>query len=144
MDLERLEGGKVSLQDLTERGAALLAFFKITCPVCQFTLPFLNRVHSAGTLPVYGISQNNAEDTSEFMQDFGIEFPVLLDSEAAGFPVSNDFAITNVPTLCVMEKGGKTGRRMDGWNRKEMEWLGGRAAAEVIRQGENVPEWKAG
>lgn len=143
-ELPRLDGGTASLAELTAQGPVLLVFFKITCPVCQFTLPYLNRVHRAGTLPVYGISQNQPEDTREFLQEFGIEFPILLDGEVAGYPVSNDFGISSVPSLFLVEPGGRIARTIEGWNRKEMEWLAGRAATAIIRQGDNVPEWKAG
>ena len=142
--LERLEGGHATLAELTASGAVLLAFFKITCPVCQFTLPFLNRVHGAGTLPVYGIAQNEPADTREFIQEFGIEFPVLLDREDAGYPASNDYGISSVPSLFLVEPGGKVERVIEGWSRKEMQWLGARSQAAVLRQDESVPEWKAG
>ena len=74
------------LQDLIANGPVLLAFFKITCPVCQLTFPFLERLHTAGTLPIYGISQNDAEDTREFNQHFGVTFPTLLDPRGERLP----------------------------------------------------------
>ena len=116
----------------------LLVFFKITCPVCQFTLPFLNRLHAAGELAVYGISQDDDADTREFNQEFGIQFPVLLDSEDAGYPASNAYGISNVPSLFLITGEGKIERVIEGWSKKEMQTLG------VIRPGDNVPEWKAG
>ena len=66
--LARLEGGEASLAELAAGGRVLLVFFKITCPVCQLTMPFLERLHAGGTLAIYGISQNDAEDTREFNQ----------------------------------------------------------------------------
>jgi len=127
-----------------QEGAILLVFFKVTCPVCQFTLPFLNRIHSAGTLPVYGISQDDDADTREFNQEFGIQFPVLLDREEAGYPVSNEYGISSVPSLFLVEPDGRIARVIEGWSKREMEWLGARANATVIRQNDTVPEWKAG
>jgi len=132
------------IKGLQADGPVLVVFFKITCPVCQLTLPYLNRVHRAGTLPVYGISQNDDAGTREFNQEFGIEFLVLLDSEDDDFPASNAYGISSVPSMFLIEPDGKIGRVIEGWNRKEMEWLGARTAATVIRQGDNVPEWKAG
>ena len=64
--LARLDGGETSLHDLIANGPVLLAFFKISCPVCQMTFPFLERIHIAGTLPIYGVSQNDEEDTRDF------------------------------------------------------------------------------
>jgi len=48
--LELLGGGVTTLAELLAGGPVLLAFFKIGCPVCQMTFPFLERIHAAGTL----------------------------------------------------------------------------------------------
>ncbi len=142
--LKLLGGGETALREIAARGPALLAFFKISCPVCQLTFPFLERLHSVGTLPIYGVSQNGARDTRDFNEDFGITFPTLLDGEAGGFPASNAFGISSVPTLFLVQAGGVISRVIEGWNKKEMEFLAARAGASLFRQGDNVPEWKAG
>ncbi|HWC97598.1 MAG TPA: TlpA disulfide reductase family protein [Candidatus Sulfopaludibacter sp.] len=118
--------------------AALVVFFKITCPVCQLTLPYLNRLHQAGTLAVYGVSQNEPDDTREFIDEFQIEFPVVYDSEEAGYPASNEYRISSVPTMFLIGADGRITSAMEGWNKKDMERLG------VVRADDNVPEWKAG
>jgi peroxiredoxin len=141
--LPRLAGGDVTLKELVSNGPVLLAFFKISCPVCQFTFPFLERLH-AGTLPIFGISQNSAEDTREFNREFGVTFPTLLDSEDSGFPVSNDYGISTVPTMFLLEPGGAVSYVIEGWNKKEITWLSGKAGVNPFLQGDNVPEWKAG
>jgi peroxiredoxin len=142
--LERLNGGQVALQEIIAKGPVLLAFFKVTCPTCQFAFPFVERIHSAGALPIYGISQNGPEDTREFNQEYGVTFPTLLDTEESGYAVSNAFGISSVPTLFLIEPTGIITRVIEGWNKKEMAWLGGQAGTNPFRQGDNVPEWKAG
>jgi len=142
--LQRLDGGEVSLSKIVSGGPALLAFFKISCPVCQLTFPFLERIHAAGTLPVYGISQNDARHTREFTREWGVTFATLLDAEAGGFSVSNDFGISSVPTMFLIEHDGAIARVIEGWSRKEIEWLGGKAGVRVFRREDHVPEWKAG
>src|SRR5579871_2493775 len=79
--LPRLGGGDATLADVIANGPALLAFFKISCPICQLTFPFLDRIHHPGKLPVYGVSQNDEEDTRDFNSEFGVTFPTLLDNE---------------------------------------------------------------
>src|SRR5215469_12581825 len=103
--LPLLQGGEASFENIAANGHALLAFFKVSCPVCQMTFPFLDRIHSPGKLSVYGISQNDARDTREFQRRFGIGMPALLDSGKAGYVVSNEFGISYVPTLFLVEKG---------------------------------------
>jgi peroxiredoxin len=142
--LKLLSGGEASLREIAARGPVLLAFFKVSCPVCQLTFPFLERLNNAGILPVYGISQNGARDTRDFNEDFGVTFPTLLDDEDEGFPASNAFGISSVPTLFLVERDGTISQVVEGWRKKEMEGLGAKAGAAVFRQGDNVPEWKAG
>jgi len=137
-------GGEATLHDLIAGSPILLAFFKITCPICQLTFPFLERLHRPGTLPIYGISQNDAEDTREFNREFGVTFPTLLDPEDGDFAVSNAFGISSVPTTFLVERDGRISRVMEGWNKKEIEWLGAKAGVRPFRPGDHVPEWKAG
>jgi len=142
--LPRLDGRETSLEDITAAGPALLAFFKVSCPVCQLALPYLERIHSPGRLSVYGMSQNDPEDTREFNRRFGVTFPVLLDKEETGFQVSNTFGISSVPTLFLVERDGTVSRVIEGWNKIEVQRLGAQAGVNPFREGESVPDWKAG
>jgi peroxiredoxin len=142
--LKLLKGGETSLREIAAKGPALLAFFKISCPVCQMTFPFLERIHAAGTLPVIGISQNDERDTRDFNEDFGITFPTLLDDEDGGFPASNAFGISSVPAMFLVEPNGEISHVIEGWRKQEMEFLARKAGTALFRQGDNVPEWKAG
>ena len=142
--LPLLEGGETSLTEILTLGPALLAFFKISCPVCQLAFPFFERLNQPGRLPVYGISQNNARDTREFAKRYGVTFPILLDLESSGFPVSNAYGLTNVPTAFLVERDGAIAQTIHGWNKQQMSALGATNGVALIRPGENVPEWKAG
>jgi peroxiredoxin len=144
--LARLDGGEVSLAELIAHGPAVLAFFKITCPICQMTFPFLERIHAAAgsALPIYGVSQNDARDTRDFARQFGVTFPMLLDSEDDGFAASNAYGISSVPTIYIVEAGGVISSVSEGWSRRDITALGERAGANPLRPSDNVPEWKAG
>jgi peroxiredoxin len=142
--LPQLNGGEVTLDHLIAGGPILLAFFKVTCPICQMTFPFLERINRPGALAVYGISQNDAQDTREFNQEFGVTFPTLLDSEDSGFETSNAYGISSVPTMFLVEPDGNVSRVIEGWRKSEIEWLGARTGVHPIKAGEYVPEWKAG
>jgi len=138
------EGGKATLAGLRAESRVLLVFFKISCPVCQLAMPFLERLQASGGLRIYGISQNDAESTREFGEYFKVTFPILLDSEEEGFPASNDYGISSVPTMFLVEPDGVISRVVEGWNRIDMEGLGAEAGIGLFREGENVPAWKAG
>jgi peroxiredoxin len=142
--LPRLDGGEISLDEIKANGPALLAFYKTSCPVCQLALPFIERLHQAGKLPIYGISQNDAADTREFAKRYGLTFPMLLDLESKRFPVSNAYGLTNVPTMFLVERDGTIGQTIHGWNKQQVAALGASNGVAVIRPDDNVPEWKAG
>jgi peroxiredoxin len=143
--LAGLENGTVTLKELTAQGRVLLAFYKTTCPVCQLTFPFLERLYrSQKSLRIYAVSQDNAEDTREFNRDFGVSFPTLLDTAESGYPVSNAYGISHVPSLVVVERDGKAGWSLEGFNKRELEALAIEAGAQIFRPGDDVPEWKAG
>lgn len=142
--LPRLEGGETALREITAKGPALLAFFKVNCPVCQLTFPFLERIHTGEKLPVYGISQNCAEDTRDFNRHLRITLPMLLDTDASGFAVSNAFGISSVPTLFLIEPDGTVSQVSEGWHKGDIANLGALAGVNPFRPTDSVPEAKAG
>lgn len=142
--LPRLDGGEASLQEILANGPVLLAFFKVSCPVCQFAFPFLERIHSPASLAVYGISQNGADETRKFNRNFGITFPVLLDEEDNGFAISNAYGISTVPTLFLVERDGSIATVTEGWSKAEIARLAATSGVNPFLENDYVPEWKAG
>jgi peroxiredoxin len=134
-----------SLQDLTgtqrtlsQIVPVLLVFFKVSCPTCQFTFPFLERLYRRG-IPIYAISQDDAESTREFHQEFGITIPTLLDEEEKGYPASNAYGLSHVPSLFLIEPDGKISQASMGFDKRALEQLG-----QPFEPGEYVPEFKSG
>src|SRR5690348_153828 len=93
IELPDLEGTGVSLSEELRRGPVVLAFFKISCPVCQYTFPMLERLHRAYPgAAIYGVSQNSAKDTQRFCREFGVTFPVLVD-DPKDYVASNAYGL---------------------------------------------------
>lgn len=147
------DGKSFSLQDELANGPLILAFFKVSCPTCQYTFPFLERLHKAyqgKTVKVIGISQNDAKDTTAFAKEFGVTFPILLD-DTKKYPVSNAYGLTNVPTIFWIDQDGEIEVSSVGWvkadfeqiNRKMAE-LGKAAPAAVFKAGDDVRDFRAG
>ena len=150
--LEALDGKESSLDSLLARGPAVLAFFKISCPVCQFTLPFLQRISErfAGKgVSIVGISQDDARSTKEFNKEYGVSFTTLLDS--SGYPVSNAYGLTNVPTIFLVAPDGTVKVSCMGFDKAALERITAELAqhqkmtsAPLFRADEVVPAYKPG
>ncbi|MGD0199720.1 MAG: TlpA disulfide reductase family protein [Bryobacteraceae bacterium] len=147
--LQNLDGASQSLSGLLARGPVLLAFFKVECPVCQYTFPFLERIHQGaggqqGGVQILGVSQDKAGATREFGREFGVSFPILLDDAAGGYHVSNAFGIDTVPSLFLLEPDGSVSLSGAGFSKADLEALGRRAGAAPFRPEEPVPEMRPG
>jgi len=141
--LEDMTGAKHSLTEILSRGAALLVFYKISCPVCQLTLPFLERI-SKGSLQVIAISQDDERATAKFQQKYSVAMPTLLDRDSDDYEVSNAYGISHVPSLFMVEPDAKISAAIEGFVKRELESLGARAGVQVFGPNDHVPEWKAG
>jgi peroxiredoxin len=150
--LSDAQGKHHSLKDLLKKGPVIAAFFKMSCPTCQFTFPFLQRIHDAygsARATLVAISQEDAADTAEFCQEYGLTFTALLDED--GYPASNSYGITNVPSIFLISTDGKVQERAVGFARAEIEKMGTefaranhRPVTPVFRPTEIVPNTKPG
>ncbi len=147
------DGGNFSLQSALQQGPVLAAFFKVSCPVCQYTFPFLERLHKAHgdkKITIVGISQNNQSETAAFLKEYGVTFPTLLD-DPNGYAVSNAYGLTNVPTLFLIGQDGKIEISSVGWVKQEIDDINRKLAAAqqtalppIFQPGEDVADFRAG
>lgn len=124
----------------------VLAFFKVSCPVCQMAFPYLQRLHdqAQGAFRLVGISQDSVAHTREFCAHFGVRFPALVDHAAQRYPVSSQYGLASVPTLFVVEPDGVLSQVIEGWSRRDLEALAARAQQVLFTPADIVPDWKAG
>ncbi|HEV3253131.1 MAG TPA: TlpA disulfide reductase family protein [Candidatus Acidoferrales bacterium] len=150
--LSGMNGKQYSLGEALKKGPVLAAFFKIHCPVCQFTFPFLERLYETyggDKIAIWGISQDDAADTKEFCDEYGVKFTTLIDGD--GYPVSNQYALTNVPTVLLIGSDGKVTASCVGFSKPDLEKMAaelarasGKPAQPLFRPGEVVPDYKPG
>jgi peroxiredoxin len=151
--LPAIDGQQFSLKEALSRGPVLAAFFKVSCPVCQYAFPFLERIFKSAqgkNVTVVGISQDRQRDTQVFMKEFGITFPVLLD-DPVSYPVSNAYGLTNVPSIFWISADGKIEIASVGWSRQDIEEiyrrtrdLAGDANVPLFHSGEDIRDFRAG
>ena len=152
-ELKTLDGKRFSLGEELARGPVVLAFFKVSCPTCQYALKFFERLHKTygdKSVTLVGVSQNDAKDTAAFNKEFGTTFPVLLD-DTRSYPVSNAFGLTNVPTVFWIAQDGEIEVSSVGWLKTDFEEINRRMAeagkaapALVFKPGEDVRDFRAG
>ena len=140
--LPTLAGTEASLGEMTPSGPVLLAFFKTSCPTCQYTFPFLERLSAAKELRINGVSQDDANTTREFCHEFGLSFPMALD-DPRNYQVSNAYKITHVPSLFLVE-GNAITEAFNGFSRADLERIGKRFGVSVFRPGEKTPDFRPG
>jgi peroxiredoxin len=120
--LSDLNGVPRDLHSFARAGAALLVFYKASCPVCQLTLPYLDGVAQRSALPIVFISQDDPKVAARFNQEFGISgATTLLDSK--GYPASNAFGIVSVPSIFLIDESGTILRAWAGFSREDMNAL---------------------
>jgi peroxiredoxin len=151
--LPTVQGGQVSLLEALAKGPVVLVFFKVSCPVCQYALPFLERVYQANraaNVTVLGISQNDIRDTKAFLREYGVTFPVALD-DPANYKVSNAYGLTNVPTIFYIAPSGEIEVSCVGWSKSDVEAVNRKLAehreqpsAPLWRKGEDIQDFRAG
>lgn len=152
-ELPGMDGSKFRLQDALAHAPVLAIFFKVSCPVCQYALPYFERIFKAygsKNLTIVGVSQNDKQETAEFMRKFGVTFPVLLDDTKA-FPVSNAYGLKTVPTSFWIAEDGEVEISNVSWVRKEFEEIAAKAASvsgsaptPIFQLSEQIADFRAG
>jgi len=152
--LPGLDGKSYSLEALREKGPVVAAFFKISCPVCQFTFPFLQRLYQRygdDGVTFLGISQDDAKATAGFAREYGATFPMVLDEKEKGYRASNAYGLTNVPTVFLIDTDGKVRVSSMGFVKADLEKIATELAerrniapAALFRPNESVPANKPG
>jgi peroxiredoxin len=150
--LKDLNGKSYLLPSLLENGPVVAAFFKVSCPVCQFTFPFLERVfrrYGGDGVTFLGISQDDAKATKQFAGEYGVTFPIALDEK--GYPSSNAYGLTSVPTIFLIDTDSIVKVACMGFDKKGLEDIAAFLAERrrmspvaLFRPDEKVPAHKPG
>jgi peroxiredoxin len=132
--LKSLDAEEFSLAHALKKGPVVLAFFKVSCPVCKFTFPFLERLYQrykSDGVTFLGISQDNASASRDFAEEFGVTFPVLLDDSA--YTVSNAYGLSMVPTVFLIEPDGTSKTSSMGFVKADLESI-----ADALADRQNI------
>jgi peroxiredoxin len=151
-ELTSMDGEAYSLKEALGHGPVLAAFFKVGCPTCQYTFPFLERLYQQFRdkgVQLWGIVQDNARDAQRFAQNFGVTFPILIDDEP--YETSQQYGLEYVPTLVLISPDGQVELSSDGFSKRDLVEMQKSLARHLsvsppalFPPGEKIPEFKPG
>ncbi|MEE8618987.1 MAG: redoxin domain-containing protein [Dehalococcoidales bacterium] len=104
--LTDIDGQTVSLSDFQGK-PVLLNFWATWCGPCRFEMPYIQEVYNERSEPGLVILAINIGESfakvKEFMQDYNLSFPVLLDLEGK---VAEKYNILPIPTTYFIDSDG--------------------------------------
>jgi len=150
--LNTTDGKSYSLQEGLKHGPVLAAFFKVNCPTCQYTFPFLERLYQqlgSSGVQIWGISQDGIKDSQRFARDYAVTFPILVDDYP--YRVSREYGLEYVPSIFLIAPDGVVTKGSEGFSKRDLleiqKSLAQALAAPVgalFSPREKVPEYKPG
>jgi len=151
-ELAAVDGQKYSLKENLARGPVLIAFFKVSCPTCQYTFPFLERIYQQlrpQGAQVWGVVQDEARDARQFAKQFGVTFPILVDNYP--YALSRGYGLKYVPTIFLIEPDGDIAISSEGFSKadlleihKSLSKSSSASPEPLFKPAEKIPEYKPG
>jgi peroxiredoxin len=151
-ELNSTDGKQYSSKDDLAKGPVVLAFFKVECPICQFTLPFLERLYQQLKTPgvqIRGISQDDQRATIRFAKEYGITFPLLIDDYP--YETSRSHQLDHVPSIFLIGPDDKISIASEGFSKADLLAIQKALAQQhavvlpnLFRPDEQIPEYRPG
>ncbi len=120
---KNLEGESVQLTDY-EGMKVVLNFWATWCPPCKAEMPHMQKYyeeyakkHNAEIVAVNLTSQDKGmQQINQFVNDYGLDFPVLLDEDGS---ISSQYKILTIPTTFILDEKGTIVEEIKGPLSKE-------------------------
>ncbi len=125
-------------QALARFPLVLITIFKVHCPVCQLTLPYIQRLHngliaaraqSVEESPILVVCQDSQDETMEFIEQYGLTMPVLVDDN---LDVTLAYELTNVPSLFLVNADYTIESTIVGFDKSALTSAAGRLAGDAF------------
>lgn len=105
-ELDALEGGKTKLSDHAGK-VVFLNFWATWCPPCRAEMPSMqvlsDRLKDKGLVILAVDLREGPELVKPFMEEFGLDFPVLLDRTGS---VGARYGVRSIPTTYIIDRDG--------------------------------------
>lgn len=121
-ELVTMDGKTVSLSDY--RGQRVFINFWATwCPPCRAEMPDMQQLYEEQDVPVEILavnltaSERSEEDVADFVEDFGLSFPILMDINSE---TAEKYKVKAVPASYMVDTTGRIAFVAPGAMHKEM------------------------
>lgn len=129
--------------DPWRHGELALAFFKVSCPVCQMVTPKIAALAEAG-VKVLAVGQDPVPALRTYRDRFAQTVPTV--SEPPPYPVSSAYGITSVPTLFLVASDGVIRAAVGAWDRDAWNSLTivGGGSGPISKPSDGLPAFRPG
>jgi len=152
--LNGIDGREYSLATALEQGPLLAVFIQTACPVCDLTMPYLNRLaeaYDAEGWQLWVISQDDQQASQHYAQRFQPNFPLLVDDPSDGWAVSCAYDPPATPTLFLVGPDGRVQFSGQGFSKADLNAIAERIAghlgvqpAVVAERDDGNPDFRPG
>ena len=123
--LPAVDGGGEVAAPWTE-GQTVVAFFKVSCPVCRMVAPMLTKLTDAG-VRVVAVGEDPPAAITAYSQANDQRATAL--SQPAPYAVSRAYGLEAVPSIFLIAPDGEIERAVAGWSRDAWNDLAAAAGA---------------
>ncbi len=125
MTIPMVNGKQFSSSDYHDK-PLIVHFWATWCPTCKLEISNFNTIAKEYNLITIAVQSGSNEELKKFMQEKGLEFPLINDRNGV---LAKKFAITAYPTTFIFDKDGEVAFSEVGytstWGLKlRVWWLG--------------------
>ncbi|MDQ6799092.1 MAG: peroxiredoxin family protein [Actinomycetota bacterium] len=131
-----------AVTDPWQGGRTVIAFFKVTCPVCKMVAPKLTAMAESGAR-IVAVGEDPPAALQRYAREEGQQVPTV--SEASPYAVSDAYGISTVPTIFLVEPDGTVAEAVGGWDRARWNAVAAAFGAPAISDdGDGLPVFRPG
>ena len=126
-ELKTADGDLRRLSEALQQGPVVLVFYKASCGTCQFTFPFIQQIYSkvgkSAPWTLWGISEDDFDETRAFARQNGITFDLLIDEHP--YSVAAAYGLHNVPAIFIIQSDGSVSLSDFGFSKDTLNQIAG-------------------